>query len=138
MKKDRINAVADRIEASASDFCMLYYNHECGAPACIAGYALAMYAPEFNISPDGGADYLDISIKLADVLDISYIDAMRISNVDDYWLFDIDAEWAGAMLRRLAETGMVDWRGTLPKGKMALTKGFTNKQIAELMEAVLV
>ena len=89
-------------------FCMNYETFDCGAPACIYGFACAVKGKY--------VDRLDSSstmvFHLKEMFDIDINDARTIYNPVGLPmpLRDIIPEMAVAMLRKLAETGDVDWQ----------------------------
>lgn len=120
MHKDRILALADLIESmphtSVTDdhgFNMDDFDHVCGTPACIAGWAIAMRANDLSVNVRSAvdaefdsysglaSDYLGLSSGVGSDL---YYGPGR-----DVKLADITPAQAAATLRRLAETGKVEW-----------------------------
>lgn len=113
MNVERINALADMIEvmphttvSAEEGFSMANWSHDCGTPACIAGWAAYLAkGPGVLINHscyDVAADFLDINVCLADELF-----EPRLGDVD---LWDeIEPKHAAEVLRHLAQTGNVDW-----------------------------
>lgn len=107
MHTERIRALADLIEQqphtteeAENGFNMSDYTHDCGTPCCIAGWA------EINVSKDGrapfdrGQEWLGLTIGQAE--ELFYVDS-------DLELEDITPSHAAAVLRHLADHGVVDW-----------------------------
>lgn len=115
MNKTRILALADLIEKqphvelnSDSGFNMREYHHRCGTPSCIAGWVNEM-SKETNC---GGPEH-----SAAKYLELDWVTADRLfepSHLSGYhggvfgWR-DITPQQAATTLRKLAETGEVDW-----------------------------
>ena len=126
MNRERIIALADHIETlehtkkeSYSDddkveggmegkFRMKTYLFSCGAPACIAGHACAMFCPQED-------NWMMESFQLAKtVLWLSTGEATTLFipnevNLGDSLFGDITPKMATATLRHFAETGEVVW-----------------------------
>jgi hypothetical protein len=116
VNKERILALADLIEQqphadkeASEGFTMSSITHDCGTPACIAGWAAweavgrkngDLY--DFDLDIEGKArDFLGISPTKADALFYPY----------EFKAYgEITPSEAAATLRRLAETGQVDWQ----------------------------
>jgi hypothetical protein len=117
VNKDNILAVADAIEKhSIPDlgFNMALLNgegsadlsgHECGTVACIAGWtcAVAKIAPSF----EGAREFLGLERKQSSVSDYHNGNLFFPDLKSDHW--DATPSQAVAVLRHLAETGIVDW-----------------------------
>lgn len=125
MNKERILALADLIEKQphttvddAHGFTMGNWTHACGTPACIAGWAV--------FAENGSAKFESgewVSSRAASYLELDRDDAVLLfepdlRNPDEFEDDETDATdgWdeitpsqAAATLRRLAETGSVDW-----------------------------
>lgn len=125
MNTERILALADLIEKqphttqeAPEGFTMVNWNHDCGTPACIAGWACHVAL--------GGAVVLDINIEQTARrflgLDAAEADALFEPDLrsdfekehgfissTDVW-DDITPDHAARTLRRLAKTGKVDWK----------------------------
>lgn len=117
MNKERILALADLIEKQphtklndASGFNMGNWVHPCGTPACIAGFAAWVES--------GNAEEL----PLMDVEDLA-IQHLGIDRPTANELFSPDGvEWrsitpaiAASTLRKLHDTGEVDWPEATPE-----------------------
>lgn len=112
MNVERINALADLIETlphvgilEKEGFNMANYQHPCGTPACIAGFAIATY---------GTGDHFfsnDPSALAADLLNIEMYVACDLFHVysSNKVMSQITPSEAAATLRHLATTGEVDW-----------------------------
>ncbi|MBB3411264.1 hypothetical protein FHT87_005217 [Rhizobium sp. BK316] len=116
MKKEHILALADLIEEQehteeddAEGFTMTAITHDCGTPACIAGWAAweALGRPSghlYDVACDlegEATDYLGINPMKADLL---------FYPPEEVGLYqEITPSQAAATLRHLAETGEVDW-----------------------------
>lgn len=121
MRKDRIRKLADVVEkcemrnnCSASDSNENYFNmaithFDCGAPACIAGWAEHLFGSEDYPSMDSlakdllGLDRAKSQVLFAPSQPGAYF--LAGSDSDSY----ITAKHAAAVLRNLADTGRVDW-----------------------------
>ena len=127
----RILQVADDVEAN-KDFWMIGFTHGCGTPGCIAGHAKARAVAEWKESygeplvemtvlaippdaisiPEAAGRYLGIGQyhrlffpKVGRVARFGALPGMKGF---------ITKEHAASCLRHLAETGEIDWRGTVP------------------------
>lgn len=113
--------VADLVERSET-FLMSTWVHPCGTPACIAGHLvgeqvrkviqpLSAQDDEAGIAYmlDVGAPLLGIEREQARVLFMPWVQNRSIES------WHIKGDWAAACLRKLAETGEVDWLGTKPQ-----------------------
>ena len=123
------------LDVPESTFSMEMWTYECGTPACIAGWALALFSPEAIKLPNGnydvsnvpGADY-DAAGAAAELLGIAVDDGYALFTPEFYvededdWDADykaneygndefISPRRAANTLRRLAKTGVIDWNG---------------------------
>lgn len=110
MNVERILALADLIEkqphaghSDESGFRMSRFTHLCGTPACIAGWAEWSRDGENSDKPwvtfRSGMNYLEITVAQASAL---------FEPTHMVWP-DITPAQAATTLRKLAETGKVDW-----------------------------
>ena len=120
MNKERILALADLVEQQPhsieSGFNMGELIHGCGTPSCIAGWAAWESAgrPEMMVAEEGYA----IENEASDWLGLPHIVESSYATDLSFDLFypigfgfdDITPKHAAFTLRRLAETGKVDWR----------------------------
>lgn len=114
MNKRRLIAIAKWLEAGAkprdgiAGFSMAEYfaENECGTTCCIAGAALAF----FGDSCQPGMRSYRAAVLLG--LDIHQADDLFFAAHAKVGLYAIDAPWAARCIRKLIETGKVDWRGT--------------------------
>lgn len=112
MHKDRILALADLIEqqphtspSSERGFTMADFTHDCGTPACLAGWA----AWESENRPEV-IEWSLAASKATQFLCIGYDMADELFEPDDIAGWDrITPAHAAFTLRHLAETGVVDW-----------------------------
>lgn len=111
VRKDRLLALADVLE-QAKDFDMSKFNHECGTPACIAGWAAWLEAGE---TPVPNRDVAPRALAFLGVYE--FVDASRVSDRLFFALSSppmiaqaaITREDAIETVRRFAETGCIDW-----------------------------
>jgi hypothetical protein len=117
MNTDHIRHLADVIERqphtdlnAPTGFCMTNWTHNCGTPACIAGWA--------NFVQDDGDLYLGDISAAARWLGITRSQAGELFAPDEnlceedgplFLWSDITPTHAAAVLRHLADTGCVDW-----------------------------
>jgi hypothetical protein len=114
MRKDRILALADLIEKQphtsrdgAPGFCMEAYVHSCGTPSCIAGWASWLSFRKPKTLSGGETDLFD---RAKSYLRLDSATAYRLFLPPGY--FDphlYTPAQSAATLRRLAETGEVNW-----------------------------
>ena len=125
MNRERILHLAETIEKqefvpinegcdAASGFNMSHWFYPCGAPACIAGWAIFLFPAQIQLSYDGDHIY-----RAARLLGISNSMGTRLfeprfMHADVGILIPgspgfITARHAAAVLRHLVETGEVDW-----------------------------
>ena len=90
-------------------FCMNYDRYKCGSPACIYGYACLLAGEKINKEND----IIHLN-RLFDLGDEGQAEEIYIAVKNHISLDEITPEWAAAMLRKLVETGNVDWAGTKP------------------------
>ena len=126
MNVDRIRQLADHIEKlpyvparrarkEVPSFSMRWLDYNCGTPACIAGWAIEMW-PE--------KDTTERSLQRARVCLDVWGPLSKHLFVPEFPSANYDAKkgqrghitpaHAAACLRKLAETGEVDWEGTKP------------------------
>lgn len=109
MNKERVLHLADYIEKlpkvskeNPTGFTMMDFTHNCGAPACIAGWAayLADTTDEIDVFRCG-AEYLELSKR----------EAYQLFTMDntEIPLSSVTPEQAAKVLRHLAETDEVNW-----------------------------
>jgi hypothetical protein len=116
MNKERILALADLIEAQPhtglnekTGFNMGEYRHECGTPACIAGWAAAA-----SVGDTTGTIKLEMyaDIQAQQFLDLDGDQASALFQPpcedEDEW-DEITPDHAAFTLRHLVKTGKVDW-----------------------------
>lgn len=115
MNKERILALADLIEKQphvklneAPGFNMSDYRHKCGTPACIAGWAAEISEENsFNGTNYLAEKYLELDRITAKMLFAPHF----IAGYHKAWKSwnDITPQQAATTLRKLVETGEVDW-----------------------------
>ena len=119
MNKERIRHLADVIERQpdaqaklGAGFCMRKFFHECGTPACIAGWAHALFSDPVDDALHFRASYSDeilgLSRRQGDLLfepDNEHAYFGAVYGETGY----VSAKRAAAVLRHLADTGEVDW-----------------------------
>jgi hypothetical protein len=134
MNKEVINAVADAIARSELARCDVGFNmskyvassegwvdqtgHECGTVACIAGWTAMMFDADGNrlAAPDLPSEFsAHMTAQSAMGLTSRQADALFTPDRLDY--ATITQCQAVAVLRKLAETGKVDWSSAM-KGKV--------------------
>jgi len=111
--------VADLVERSAT-FTMSCAYEDCGSPGCIVGHIMG---PKAAVGKDpDGRDWDDFSVASARVLGISEDQAESLFRPErdrdgfDFFGDHLSPQHTAACLRKLAETGEVDWLGTKPSG----------------------
>lgn len=111
MNIDRINALADLIEkqphskkSDPSGFNMEYWQHTCGTPSCIAGWAVHMSGKDINVGTVMGDAQRWLGLN--DVIGDSLFMANGLRSGKRWF---IQPAYAAAVLRHLAATGDVDW-----------------------------
>jgi hypothetical protein len=116
MNKERIQALADLIEkqphtdiADATGFNMDDYRHQCGTPACIAGWATAMADdnPAGDEPIHGSPHYR--ATKFLDIGSEVGFHLFQPQTMSAYQWHLITPAQAAATLRHFANTGVVDW-----------------------------
>ena len=134
MNKEKILRLADVVEelehaANGTDsgkFDMSRYAFFCGAPACVAGWAVAIEVADFNVPTaaklnvrrlypgDGIVSSTSIHRKAGEILELSPGEAARLfrSSEPTSNLYDITPLEAAWVLRKFAETGEIDWAMT--------------------------
>jgi hypothetical protein len=117
MNKERILAVADAIEKGSVQglsFDMTTYRNECGTAGCIAGWVFVMFAEHgsktFRCDPRVEEYIVE---QAAEILGIDEGSAEALFHAEGgthrpEW-GTITPQFAATVLRRLAETGEVDW-----------------------------
>ena len=109
MNKERILELADLIEKQPhteidadSGFNMLDFNHLCGTPSCIAGWAV--------FQSNGNLEYVNSEeARIALGLNRLQCEDLFFAWSSNLSLEDITPAHAAFTLRHLAETGVVDW-----------------------------
>lgn len=110
MNVERIRELADVIEKQPhapsfgrEGFCMDTWQHPCGTPACIGGWAAFASGKSLihGLIWNDAQDHLGLS-------DDQSGDLFYPNNYEGEWS-DITPAHAAAVLRNLAETGQVDW-----------------------------
>ena len=112
MNKKRILELAEYIENSGT-YDQAFYFHSCGTPGCIAGHAAALFKPENN-SPY----YIHYSEIGKKILGLNLVDSVELFDPEPYkdeldefnFYREPTAKDAAAVLRNLADTGIVNWR----------------------------
>ena len=120
MRKDRILALADLIEQqphtdedAAEGFTMESITHDCGTPACIAGWAA--WEASGRQSRDLYDIYADVEGQAREFLGIGYSEADVLFYPPFPVIYaTVTPTEAAATLRHLAETGRVDWSVAIP------------------------
>lgn len=130
MNKERILQLADAIEREGArpepelGFNMNYFRVErnesclfedfaerpCGTVACIAGHALRLAGIDGTFI--AAAKWLGLSYIGSEGEELFY--PGNVSGICVFWWSDITPAHAAAVLRRLAETGKVEWAAVLP------------------------
>lgn len=123
--KARLLELADIIEAQPhSDvtdekgFCMAVWTHPCGTPSCIAGFAASLYWKHYGEPAGPGrrtawtaaaAWLTGIAVERvnADTREGTYV--LFIPKTARRSLTEITPQEAALTLRKLAETGKIDW-----------------------------
>lgn len=108
MDVERIRELADVIERlphttpdADHGFSMEVYEHPCGTPACIAGWAAHVYNVADHVFPEqNGAAALGMTVEEA---------APLFEPLDVCYWSEITPAHAAAVLRNLANTGEIDW-----------------------------
>lgn len=113
MNTDNIRRLADIIEqqphttvSALSGFTMLNWTHDCGTPACIAGWANYLH------NSDGREQVrMESAYRARLWLGLGEEDADELFGIgeDDPGLESVTPTHAAAVLRHLADTGEVDW-----------------------------
>lgn len=105
MNVERIRELANVIEVQPhtriedeTGFNMRYFEHDCGSPACIGGWANFIWGKGREDTSTEARGYLGISLEHAESLFFPDFDMDRITPTH-----------AAAVLRNLADTGKVDW-----------------------------
>lgn len=113
MNVERILELADIIEkqphtkvSSREGFNMGSFEHDCGTPCCIGGWANALFGNGRQDCSDDASGYLGLESEVGDEL---YFPCDT-----DVPLDAITPAHAAAVLRHLAETGRVDWSVSAP------------------------
>jgi len=111
--------VAELVEKSAT-FDMRREFHACGTPACILGHTMPEAAEQFGKAYTGVDFYAQAGAKLG-LGERSYMRLFQptLREVANWGAYEgepafITNAHAAACLRKLAETGEVDWLGTKP------------------------
>lgn len=124
MNKENILFVADLIEKqpkteihSKSGFTMEFYVHDCGTPACIAGWAVAANRgmggnddirsaagekSTIRTVSEEAREYLGIDEEVGEALFLGFESRIDLRKITPMQAVDV--------LRNLAETGEVDWQ----------------------------
>ena len=85
-------------------------SHHCETVGCIMGAAVQFSGLKSRLAlSDIAIDLLKIGRATA--MELFYADRAKQKGVFSSY-FDIDAAWAGRCVRKLIETGYVDWAGT--------------------------
>lgn len=114
MEVGRIRKLASAIEkqphvAPSADkgFNMWGYNHPCGTPSCIAGWAIYKFKSTrpgpFETKHDHAARILNLDDRRA----LRLFDPEHYGSMED--MRQVTPNHAAAVLRHLADTGEVDW-----------------------------
>ena len=113
---DHIKTLGNREEASENAFDMESYCYgDCGAPSCIAGWAVWMFDP----SP---RDIRSCSVfrRAKDILSLSLTEAeelFKCQGVRDLEWELIGPKAAAEVIEHFAETGVVDWSDEVERQK---------------------
>lgn len=116
MNKKRIHQLANILEElGPGEFTMRRYVHDCGAPACIAGYAAALTAErplsKVDLEIKGhylARDGLGISHEQASQLFIPHDETINDTG-ERYLTYTVTAQGAAKVLRHFAKTDVIDW-----------------------------
>lgn len=131
MNKEKILAVADAIERHAIDdlgFNMTTYladdslyedtsGHNCGTVGCIAGWANAL---EYGVKGMLEFAHPDFFLKGAMILDLDQRTATLLFTPSPLRFDNIKATEAVRVMRRLVETGEVDWSEVVERQRREL------------------
>ncbi len=122
MNVERIRELADIIGRqqhtdinAKSGFTMSDFDHECGSPACIAGWAIELHSPISNQVSGGlwhrkvpkNKSYSEFAAELLEIDEETR--AYLFFGDGSMSLEDITPRHAAAVLRNLAATGKVNW-----------------------------
>lgn len=119
MDIERLNIIAEWLEAGAphkdgvDGFDMLSFIEEtpCGTTCCIGGAAIQFFGDSDTSFPDDHAQAL-LGLD-SDVADMLFYGGMTWDGRGEAVpLEDITPAWAARCIRKLMETGEVDWVGT--------------------------
>ena len=142
MNAERLLELADHIEGlptvgrvgsaacteTESAFYMAYTHHDCGTPACIAGWAHYLFAPAvpMDMVEDGAQDALGLNgAQRAELFMPANVVADYRAEEDDFAF--VEARHAAAVLRYAAATGDIDWRVSPIEAARALQQSETEK-----------
>ena len=113
----KLRAVADTIEHNRKHFDMTNFFHNCGTPACVAGFTIALASlktfKDNQSATEAAAETLDLTLQQA--LDLLHPDGTSFSYVSDAKPGKpghITWKHAVRTLRHFADTGVVDWDAT--------------------------
>lgn len=108
MQVERIRALADLIEqqphtdwSALSGFNMTHYTHNCDTPCCIAGWAAHQTGNKDRPAWIEATEYLGLADDVADNLFLMWDSDISFESVTP--------SHAAAVLRHLADHGVVDW-----------------------------
>ena len=115
--QERLRKLADLVEKSKT-FDQAVVFHACGTPADVAGHVVAWLLPKVSAQCAGRIGTSEYVIHHAQKL-LELSDKQAEALFDGHPYLDDDprgtspatSEEAAAVLRRLADTGEVDWRG---------------------------
>ena len=117
IRQPRLRAVAAAIEKNPASFDMSVINHDCGTPACIVGYTLALEGYQGPANVHGAQAWLELTDADAQAL-------FSPDNETDGWTFSpepgekqITSQHAVQCLRKFAVHNTVDWDASEPKRK---------------------
>ncbi|MGQ7794510.1 hypothetical protein ACUN0C_19065 [Faunimonas sp. B44] len=100
MNVERINQLIERLESAPDEiFDMAEWGKGCGTPACIAGHTVQMF----------GTWAEDISEQAKDLLGLDWPDAWDLFVPEHKCLTQITKDEAIGTLKRLVQTGEVEW-----------------------------
>lgn len=122
MNKEKILRLANILEGLEHTSCiddpgkfnMSIYAFTCGAPACVAGWAVALEEEDYNLNKATYSPIHEVGIiheRARDILDLSNAEARRlfVPTLFRRSRREITPREAARVLRRLAQTGIVQW-----------------------------
>ena len=127
MNREKILRVAEVLDYlqhgyGAGRFSLTSYSHACGAPACIAGWTIALEASDFNVEKAAHAHVRNevslrahrddspwsITEQARNILGLGTNQARELF-IPEVWPKDSSPKQASLVLRNLAKRGRVEW-----------------------------